>query len=58
MAPLKSGKSRPIISQNIQKLMREGYNRSQAAAIAMSKSGYPKKKPKSKTKKSSKLKSR
>ena len=56
--PIRSGKSQPIISQNIRQLISEGYSRSQAAAIAMSKAGYLKKKPKAKKKKNGKLKSR
>lgn len=47
--PLKKGKSKASISENIARLMREGYPRDQAIAIAMSKAGKSwKKKKKSK----------
>lgn len=45
--PLKRGKSEQIISENIRQLMKEGYSRTQAVAIAMS---YGKSKPKGKKK--------
>jgi uncharacterized protein YoaH (UPF0181 family) len=34
--PLKKGKSQQTISQNIRQLIKEGYSRQQAAAIAFS----------------------
>lgn len=37
--PLKSGKSKKAISENIKKLSHEGYKHDQAIAIAMSKAG-------------------
>ena len=42
--PLKVGKSRNIISQNIEELMHSGRPQAQAIAIAMSKAGKSKKK--------------
>lgn len=40
--PLKSGKSRKTISDNITKLRKEGYPANQAAAIAYDKAGKKK----------------
>ena len=37
--PLKRGKSDKVIGENIGELIRSGYKRSQAIAIAMSKAG-------------------
>lgn len=37
--PLKKGSSKESISENIARLMREGYPKKQAIAIAMSKAG-------------------
>lgn len=52
--PLKSGSSQKTISENIAKLIREGYSRAQATAIAYKKAGksMPKKKRKKGRKKS------
>ena len=44
--PLKKGRSKKTISANIAKLIREGFPRSQAAAIAYSKAGRKKRKKK------------
>jgi hypothetical protein len=44
--PLKKGSSQLTISQNIRKLIKEGYSRQQAAAIAYSQAGkFRKRKP-------------
>ena len=45
--PLKKGSSQQIISENIRQLMKEGYSRTKAIAIAMA---YGKPKPKGKKK--------
>jgi len=46
--PLRKGKSQPTISQNIRKLIKEGYSRQQAAAIAYSQAGMTRKRKTSK----------
>jgi len=42
MSPLKRGKSKKVISQNISELMKSGKKKSQAIAIAMKKAGKTK----------------
>lgn len=41
--PLKRGKTPKIVSENIKRLMEEGYKREQAVAIAMKNAGKKKK---------------
>jgi uncharacterized protein YdaT len=48
--PLRKGKQTKTITGNIRQLMQEGYGRSQAVAIALSKAGKKKKKTRRKTK--------
>ncbi len=43
--PLKRGKSKQVVSENIAREIRAGRPRNQAIAIAMSKAGRSKKKP-------------
>jgi hypothetical protein len=42
--PLKKGKSKQTISENISELIRSGYSKKQATAIAYDKAGRSKKK--------------
>ena len=42
--PLKRGKSKKAIESNIRQLVREGYERKQAVAIALNRAGKKKKK--------------
>jgi hypothetical protein len=44
MSPLKKGKSREVISENIRELIKSGYPQKQAAAIAYDKAGKKKRK--------------
>ena len=48
--PLKKGKQPKTITGNIRQLIQEGYGRSQAVAIALSKAGKKKEKNKTKNK--------
>ena len=48
--PLKKGKQPKTITGNIRQLIQEGYSRSQAVAIALSKAGKKKKNTRRKTK--------
>ena len=48
--PLRKGSQPKTITGNIRQLMQEGYGRSQAIAIALSKAGKKKKKTRRKTK--------
>ena len=41
--PLRKGKPKKVVSQNVSQLMKEGYPQSQAVAIALSKAGLSKK---------------
>ena len=46
--PLKKGKNKEVIGENIAKLIREGYPRDQAVAIAYNQAGKSRPKKKSK----------
>jgi len=46
MSPLKKGKSKKVISENIAELRRSGRKKDQAVAIAMKEAGKSKKKKK------------
>jgi hypothetical protein len=48
--PLKKGKSKQVISENIAELIKAGYKRDQAVAIAMNEAGMSKDKNKGKGK--------
>lgn len=41
--PLKKGRSKKVVSQNIKKLIKEGYKKTQAVAIAISQAKIKKK---------------
>ena len=48
--PLRKGEQPKTITSNIRKLIQEGYSRTKAVAIALSKAGKKKKKTRRKTK--------
>ncbi len=48
--PLKSGKSRKVVSENISEMVKSGHPRNQAIAASLNKAGLSKKKKKVKKK--------
>lgn len=52
--PLKEGRSLKVVSENIRKLMHEGYPQKQAVAIALKKAGLARKRRSKSTKRAKK----